>query len=159
MCLHVAGFGWLFIEAKFGSPTGAARSDEYFRLWRERYRESCKDIFIWDALDEAEAADVPEQLLRNAAYAHYLADEDERAVVVALVREGDRTPIEARFRRFCTDTVEFRRATWESIYRVLADASKFSALRAYFENKTLNLRPAFRLNGEPNRSIRAATSA
>ncbi len=141
------------MEAKFGSPTGTPRSDAYFDLWRARYRESCRDLFLWPALDEATGAEVPEQLLRNAAFARHLARDGERALVVALVREADATPIEERFRRFCAaGAIDFRRATWESIYRLLPeDAPVLETLRSYFENKTLSLRPAFRLDGEPSR--------
>ena len=148
ICLHVPEWGWLFVEAKFGSPTGAARSDAYLRQWSARYRVTCGDLFVWRALDQAKAADVPEQLLRNAAFARHLAQGGERAIVVALVREADATPVEERFRRFCAvDSVDFRRATWESIYRLLPqDAPALSKLRAYLENKTRNLRQAFRLN-------------
>jgi hypothetical protein len=148
ICLYLPGWGWLFVEAKFGSPTGVARSEPYLEVWRTRYRKSCADLFIWSALNEAAATDVPEQLLRNAAFARYLAREGEHAVVVALVREAETSAIEERFRRFCaTNTVEFRQGTWESIYRLLpADEPELKTLRAYLKNKTLNLRPAFRLD-------------
>jgi hypothetical protein len=138
------------VEAKFGSPTGAARSDAYLKLWRERYRQSCADLFVWHELDEARATEVPEQLLRNAAFARQLAGDRKHAAVVALVREADATAIDRLFRRFCAaDAVEFHRAIWESIYRLLPrDAPELARLRTYFENKTLNLRAAFRLTPE-----------
>lgn len=119
-------------------------------LWRERYRASCSELFDWSELDGAAPGDVPEQLLRNAAFACELAGEGERAVVVALVLEADRTPIEKRFRRFCpAGAVELRRKTWESIYRLLPEEEdSLATLRRYLENKTLNLRPSFELNAQ-----------
>jgi hypothetical protein len=85
--LRVAGWGWIFIEAKLASPTSTfARNPRERRAWIARYAEPSSNVFELSALQTAEAQEFPEQLLRNVALANAVQAEGDQALVVALVR-------------------------------------------------------------------------
>ena len=42
-CIHVPGRAWLFVEAKFGSPTTTKKTDAARDAWLERYERTCPE--------------------------------------------------------------------------------------------------------------------
>jgi len=150
--LHVPGFGWVVIEASFGPSSDAfddpARVEEFLEL----YAAACPGLFDEERIRTTRLRDVPPLLLRTLAIAHSLRANGERAVVIALVREIDTADVERRVDRCLAGTaeVEFRRVTWESLYRALDPADPaLEVLRRYLERKSFGLRPAFALHDEP----------
>jgi hypothetical protein len=113
------GQGWVLIEAKFTSPMSTYGSAPgRVRDWTRRYAAQCPGVFNENALAAARPALFYEQLLRNVALAAKLAGDGQRAHVLALVRRGDRAPVEGRIlpllRKDCA--VIFVRAAWEGLY-------------------------------------------
>jgi len=147
-CLHIAGWGWLFIEAKFGTGTDVYDDPARVEAWLERYSAACPGVFDDEAIRAVKLREFPQQLLRNVAFAHKLKGEGEHAMVVALVRDNDPTEIERWVGRCLAATadVSFRRETWEALYRALdPDQANLEQLRLYMENKSYGLRQAFAL--------------
>ncbi len=149
VCLHVPDFGWIVIEASFGSSSDAfddpARVEEFLEL----YAAACPGLFDEERLRTTRLRDVPPLLLRTIAVASSLRAEGERAVVIALVRESDTADVERRIDRCLAETADvgFRRVTWESLYRALDPADPvLEPLRRYLEAKSFGLRPAFALH-------------
>jgi hypothetical protein len=140
--IHVAGWGWIFIEAKLSSPTSTYRGrPERLTSWRERYGRV--GPFDPAALAAAQAASFPEQLLRNVAVAHRLAA-GERVAVVALVRQIYMPVVRNWAGRFIVDRqIDTRAATWEQLYALTNRDARLADLRLYLANKSVNLRPAF----------------
>jgi hypothetical protein len=146
--LHIEGWGWVLIEAKFGSGTDVYDDPARVESWLERYSAACPGVFADEAIRAVKLREFPQQLLRTIAVAHKLKGQGERATVVALVREHDPTDIERWVGRCLAETsdVSFRRATWEGLYRALdPDRSSLEQLRLYMENKSYGLRQAFAL--------------
>lgn len=147
-CLHIPGWGWVLIEARFGSGTDVYDDPARVEAWLERYAAACPGVFDDEAIRGVKLREFPQQLLRNIALAHRLKEQGEHATVVSLVRENDPTNIEKWVGRCLAATadVDFRRATWEELYRALDphDAG-LELLRLYMENKSYGLRPAFAL--------------
>ena len=147
--LHIAGWGWVLIEARFGSGADVYDDPARVEAWLERYSTACPGLFDAEAIRGVKLREFPEQLLRNIALAHNLKAEGEHATVVSLVRENDPTTIEKWVGRCLAATadVRFRRATWEGLYRALdPDHAGLEHLRRYMENKSYGLRPAFALH-------------
>jgi hypothetical protein len=95
--------------------------------------------------------DLPHRTLQTIAFAHHLRSDGEQAVVVALVRASESPELERWVGRCLADTADdaFRRVTWESLFAALdADDGTLAPLRAYLENKSYGLRPAFALADE-----------
>jgi hypothetical protein len=147
ICMHVAEWGWLFTEAKLSSATSTYRkSPERLARWVKRYAPRDSPLFDADAIQTAAANEFfPEQLLRNVAYADAIRDPGESAVVIALVRAADSTPVESRADSCLKESaaVRVRRATWESLQTALDGAPERNALRHYMHEKTLCLQRAF----------------
>jgi len=99
-------------------------------------------------------------LLRNVLFAHHLRRPNEHAVVVALTRDGQPDPV-TMAQPFLdnTTTVALYHRTWESIYdEICLNEESLQPFRSYFEDKSLNLRPAFNLhqNAAPGWTPRGA---
>jgi len=148
--LRVAGWGWIFIEAKLSSPTSTyADKREKLKSWIERYADASPGLFASAVLQAADASRFPEQLLRNVAVANAVRDGDERAVVVALVREQYAEAVNGWAGTYLAPDapVSTRSATWEQLYDALpATDARLATLRDYMWNKSAGLRPAFRLD-------------
>ena len=89
--------------------------------------------------------------LQTIAFAQHLKAEAEQAVVVALVRASESADLERRVSRCLADRADvgFRRVTWESLCAALdPDDDVLAPLRAYLENKSYGLRPAFALHDD-----------
>lgn len=149
--VHFPHWGWLFVEAKLSSKTTTyATKPERVDEWRCRYARRCPATFDEKSITNTRGARFPEQLLRNIAFASQIPTAGERAMVVALVRELDQTPIENWVKPCLTKdcAVQFRRLTWEGLYRSFPPGQRGSDLiRRYLMNKTVNLRAAFNFNG------------
>jgi hypothetical protein len=148
VCLHVPDWGWIFIEAKFDFGIKTAASDEKLRAWCNLYPSHARSLFDIDRLAAAKPREFPEQLLRNMIFAELIRG-GENAHVVALGRKKDQTPIatwvEACLAESCAVATSVM--TWEQIYHALPPADeRVAPLRAYLENKSHSLRPAFDLN-------------
>jgi Restriction Endonuclease associating with ARP len=142
--LHVRGWGWIFIEAKLSSPTHVYRLDRR-EEWIGRYSTPCPNLFDEETIRSRALSTFPEQLLRNVAFAHCLAKAGDKATVVALVRERDRTAIEewAGGCMMSDAPVRVVRRSWESLHAALPADAKVGRLRNYLEDKSVNLRRAF----------------
>ena len=148
-CLHLPEWGWLLIEAGFGSGTDVYDDPARVEAWLELYAAACPGVFDDEAIRGVKLREFPQRLLRNVALAHRLKDAGENAVVISLVRENDPITIEKWVGRCLAVTadVRFRRATWEELYRALdPDDAALERLRLYLENKSYGLRPAFALH-------------
>jgi hypothetical protein len=147
--LRLPGWGWVFVEAKFGSPVTTARKAEKMEAWLRRYADRASGLIDLDGI-----ADVglppnkfPEQLLRNAVFASWVARRTgEEAHVVLLAREREMTPVEEWFDRCVAEDagVTLSRLSWEEIYQALSDHEALGMLRAYLEGKSYGLRRAFK---------------
>jgi hypothetical protein len=147
-CLHIAGWGWVLIEARFGSGIDVYDDPARVEAWLEHYATRCPGVFDDEAIRGVKLREFPQQLLRTIAFAHNLKDQGEHATVVSLVRENDSGRIEKWVGRCLSATADvgFRRATWEALYRALdPDNAGLEHLRHYMENKSYGLRPAFAL--------------
>ena len=158
VCLHVADFGWVVIEASFGPRSDAFDDAAAAEEFLAGYGRACPGLFDEERIRATRLRDVPSLLLRTIALAHMLKEEGERSIVLALVRESDTADLERRIDRCLAGSadVEFHRVTWESLYRALDPADHaLASVRDYLENKSLGLRPAFALldaNGAADRS-------
>ena len=150
-CLHLPGWGWILIAARFGGGTETLTDAAATEAWLERHSIPSPGLFDDDALRRIRVRDLPHRTLETIAFAHHLKDEGEQAVVVALVRACESTDLERQVGRCLVETadVAFRRFTWESLFAALDphDAA-LAPLRAYLENKSYGLRPAFALHEE-----------
>jgi len=145
ICLHVKGWGWIFIEAKFGGRTTICRNDDHLKQWKQRYPIYGADVFNLEEMNDAVREDLPEQLLRNVLFAHLMRSSDEKAIVIALCRECDGSRAK-KLDRFLPDNapVPIRPAYWEQIYRdITPDVPVLAPLRTYYERKSLRLGQAF----------------
>lgn len=146
-CIHLPGQAWLFIEAKFGSPTATKATDAARAAWIDYYETTCPGVFDRAAILRTPAKRFPEQLLRNVALALNVRDPGEKVIVVALVRDADKTSADVCARE-CLDwqtDADVRQATWESLYAALPARPALDLLKRYFEDKSYQLRPAFSL--------------
>jgi hypothetical protein len=149
VCLHVHGWGWIFIEAKFGFGIKTSESAKKMKSWLALYPRYAPLLFDLEQIANVRHREFPEQLLRNMVFAHLIRAKGELAHVVALGRAKDKTPIEewvaACLASDCPVTTS--RMSWEQIYRALpADSAELAPLRSYVENKSYALRPAFSLS-------------
>jgi hypothetical protein len=142
--LRVPGWGWIFIEAKLTSPTSTYKGRPHkLATWKKRYAKS--DLFDAAALDTADPDAFPEQLLRNVAVAHAVA-EGEHIAVVALVREVYALAVAGWAAGYVAhDGIHTRSATWEQIYALTDGHDELEMLRAYLLDKSVYLRRAFAL--------------
>jgi hypothetical protein len=148
-CLHIEGWGWVLIEASFGSSTDVYDDPARVEEWLERYSHACPGVFDDEAIRGVKLREFPQRLLRDIALAHKLKSAGEHAFVVSLARENDPITIEKWVARCLAATIDvgFRRATWEALYRALdPDDRAVENLRRYMENKSYGLRPAFALH-------------
>jgi hypothetical protein len=152
--LHVPGELLVLIEAKFGSPNGTFKGkDERFGSIAE-YLDSYPGLpGQADPLDrewiEGQPAEaILEQLCRNIVFAHWLAQSDERPMVVNVVRNRDESDVSQRISQHLAKDipVQFRRATWESLARMPLMATEAAEpLRTYLGNKSNGLTNSFDL--------------
>jgi hypothetical protein len=148
-CLRVPGWGWILIDARFGGGTDTLADTAATEAWLAQYSSPAPGLFDDDALRRVRVKDLPHRTLETIAFAHHLRAEGEQAVVVALVRASESAELERWVGRCLADTadVAFRRATWESVYAALDPGDDALApLRAYLEDKSYGLRPAFALH-------------
>ena len=143
--LHVSGWGWLFIEAKFGSPLTTFRGREgRLKEWFKRYERWCDGVLDVTALRALEAKRFPEQLLRNLVIAAQVKAHGERAMVVYLTRGQALEEHEEIFNAlFDSSPVGFATLSWERIYELARTDQRLNGLGRYFEEKSLALRRAF----------------
>lgn len=95
--LRIPGWGWVFVEAKFGSPVTTSRDSGRMEAWLRRYADKAPHLINLDKIADLElpAERFPEQLLRNAVFADWIAARtDEEAHVVLLARKRELTPVE-----------------------------------------------------------------
>ena len=153
-CLHLPGWGWMLIAARFGGGTETLPDAAATEAWLEHYSASAPGLFDDEALRRVRVKDLPHRTLETIAFAHQLratGDPAEQAVVVALVRASESTDLERQVGRCLAETADvgFRRFTWESLYATLdPDDDAVAPLRAYLETKSYGLRPAFGLPDE-----------
>ena len=150
-CLRVPGWGWILIEVKFGGGADTLADAAATEAWIAQYSSLAPDLFDEEALRRVRVKDLPHRTLQTIAFAHHLKAEAEQAVVVALVRASASADLERWVSRCLADTADvgFRRVTWESLYAALdPDDDVLAPLRAYLENKSYGLRPAFSLHEE-----------
>jgi len=149
--LHIPGWGWILIDVKFGGGSDLLDDPAGVEAWLARFAIPCPGLFDVEAIRNARPRDFPHELLATIALAHRLRAEEEQAVVVALARESELVGVEKWVGRCLAESadVAFRRVTWESLYRALDPTDpKLEPLRAYLENKSYGLRPAFALQEE-----------
>jgi hypothetical protein len=142
--LRVQGWGWVFIEAKLASPTATLKNKpEKLKDWAKTY--GATGAFDIAAVEAANPAIFPEQLLRNVAVAHRVAGR-ERAAVVALVRDVYASSVEAWADDYLADDSIFTgSATWEQVFGLTETREELALLHEYMADKSVNLRPAFKL--------------
>ena len=148
--LRFDDWGWVLIEAKFGSPmTTYARSPQRVSAWVERYADRAPDLLDATKLLEIEGADFPEQALRSVVFAATLAAREGAAChVVALVRERDWLKAEGLVRPCLTTKggESFSVRSWEQLAATLPrDDATLAPLRAYLGRKSFSLRRALDL--------------
>lgn len=151
VCMHVAGFGWVVIEARFGPSSDAFDDAASVEEFLAGYGPACPGLFDEERIRTTRLRDVPPVLLHTLAIARSLRAAGERAIVIALVRESDTADLERRIDRCLAATADvmFHRVTWESLYRALDPADlALVSLRDYLESKSYGLRPAFALHDE-----------
>jgi hypothetical protein len=142
--LRVAGWGWIFIEAKLASPTSTLKNKpEKLKAWASVYGGA--GPFDFAAIEAAEPASFPEQLLRNVAVAQRVAGR-ERAAVVALVRDVYVDSVEKWPASYlANDSIYTGAATWEQLFTLTEKREALADLGEYMADKSVNLRPAFKL--------------
>jgi hypothetical protein len=148
-CLHLPGWGWILIDARFGGGTVTLADAAATEAWLERYSSPSPGLFDDDALRRVRVKDLPHRTLETIAFAHHLRAGGEQALVVALVRSSESAELERRVGRCLAETadVAFRRFTWEALYAALdPDDEALAPLRRYLESKSFGLRPAFALH-------------
>jgi hypothetical protein len=152
--LRVPGQAIALIEAKFGSPNSslAGKKGRFGSvtefLKRYRCKEGAADPLNRKWISGQQDERVLEQLCRNAIFARWLASEREQPFVINLVKRAARND-EQLFRQHLSENgVQFHVRAWEDICVLSAvQREQASTLRRYLENKTLNLLPAFDLQG------------
>jgi hypothetical protein len=147
VCLHLRGWGWIFIEAKFDFGIKTAANAKKLKAWCDLYPSHAPSLFDRERLATAVPRKFPEQLLRNMVFADLIRG-GENAHVVALGRERDRTPIAAWVAACLADgcAVSTSVVSWEQVYRaLLPTGTEVARLRDYLEAKSHSLRPAFNL--------------
>jgi hypothetical protein len=148
--LRVPGRAIVLVEAKFGSANSTLAKKQDSRgpvhQFLERYccRQGLPDPLNREWIRAQQAGAVLGQLCRNVIFAHWLAEDNEKAFVVSLVREKEEQQVVQQFRPHLSgSTVGFRRVTWEQVANLVPQQSDAKSLREYLANKTLNLRKAF----------------
>lgn len=149
--LHLPDWGWLFIEAKFGSenPTYAGKPERVAE-WTGRYSDSCPGLFDEQALHSADAKTFPQQILRNIAVASKVRGPGDKARVVSLVPRKKQTDIEQTVKGYleADAPVDFEQASWEGLYEALPDDEGLAPLRRYMEEKSAGLGRAFDISAD-----------
>lgn len=141
---RIPSWGWIFIEAKLGSPTSTYKGrPDKLEGWKKRYAKA--DVFNAAALTAADPETFPEQLLRNVAVAHAVAA-GEHVAVVALVRKTYVKAVTNWANDYVADeSVITRTATWEQLHALTEGQQELSVLRGYLADKSVNLRRAFEI--------------
>ncbi len=149
IALHVPGWGDILIEAKVGSGMSRRKNESALEAFASHYAKAAPCLLDREKILAVGYRRVPEQLLRNLAYACKLAERaGTRGHVAALVRDGEAEDIEERVAACLVNPnnpcVTFSRFSWESIYAGL-DRSKANVapLVTFFEDKSLYMSPAF----------------
>lgn len=146
--LRIPGWGWIFIEAKLSSPTSTyAGNPAKITVWRNTYATRFTGLFDPAGLAAADPKTFPEQLLRNVAVAHAVAN-GQNAVVIALVRRQYAPAVEGWGNPYLAPDapVATGATTWEELYAALpTDDARLSTLRGYLEHKSVGLRRALDL--------------
>lgn len=148
--LRVPGQAIVLIEAKFGSPNGtmAGKRGRFGSVTKFLDRYTCEDGAI-DPLNrkwifEQQDEGILEQLCRNAIFAQRLASGCEKPFVINLVRRAAQNDEQLFRQHLSGNAVHFHVRTWEDLYRLpVIQTEPALLLCRYFENKTLNLWPAF----------------
>jgi len=150
--LRVPGQAIVLIEAKFGSPNGtmAGKKGRFGSVTEFLNRYKPKDVAAdplnrsW--ISEQQDEKILEQLCRNAIFAQWLASQCDQPFVINLVRRKAQNDQELFRQHLSGDEVQFHVRNWEDLYGLpVIQGERASVLRTYFENKTLNLAPAFDL--------------
>ena len=71
-CLHVPGWGWMLIDARFGGGTDTLADAAATEAWLEQYSASAPGLFDDDALRRVRVKDLPHRTLETIAFAHQL---------------------------------------------------------------------------------------
>jgi hypothetical protein len=148
-CLRVPAWGWILIDPRFGGGTETLADTAAAEAWIAEHSPSAPGLFDDDAIRRVRVKDIPHRALETVGFAHGLKADGEQAIVVALVRSSESADLERRVGRCLADSADvgFRRATWESLYAALDPADPgLAPLRAYLEDKSYGLRPAFALH-------------
>lgn len=143
--LRDSALGWVFIEAKLGSPTSTYRGREHkLAAWMDRYPAAAPEAFSASGLAGADPGSFPEQILRNAAIAAGVS-RGEQAHVVGLLRRSYAPRLEEMVNPFLNPVgpVTFSRATWEDLVEELCDCPELADLRSYMVDKSYRLERAF----------------
>lgn len=149
VCMYVQDWGWIFIEAKFAFGIKTPETDAKFEKWVKLYPTHAPALFDRDRISCVRRQEFPEQLLRNIVFAHLICRSTDRAQVVSLGRQRDKTPvIEWVNRCLVRDcSVNVISLNWEQIYSSLpAELDSLKPVRNYFEGKSYSLRRAFNIS-------------
>jgi hypothetical protein len=143
----------VLIEAKFGSPNSrlAGKKKRFGSVWeflgRYRCRQGAADPLNRKWISEQKDEQILEQLCRNAIFAHWLASENETAILINLVRRASRNDEQVFREHLSKRAVVFHVRVWEDLFGLPAiQREEASVLRDYLKNKTLNLARAFDLD-------------
>jgi len=152
--LHVPGRLLVIVEAKFGSANSTLdKKDAYESAedFLDRYgaRQRGDDPLNRDWILAQPSERVLEQLCRMAVFASHLRAEGEEVVVVNLLRrkEAKATPPAFDQHLRSDGPVRFALRTWEEL-AALTEGPEAAPMRAYMQDKTYRLRPAFDLPTE-----------
>ncbi len=155
--LWLPGEYLIHIEAKFTSGNG---------IYQRGPRRSVQDLtfdellnIYWDEStrilnrsNALEAGRVHYQLWRNTLFAEWMAERDDpttRAYHINLVRAGSEEAAAVEFQQLIQPAFadRFHQITWEQIYNFASQRrDELNHLCTYFEQKTEQLKPAFRIN-------------
>ena len=69
-CLHVPGWGWILIDARFGGGTDTLADAAATEAWLARYSAPAPGLFDDDALRRVRVKDLPHRTLQTIAFAH-----------------------------------------------------------------------------------------
>jgi hypothetical protein len=140
--LRVPGWGWISSRRSLQARRRRSRTSQ--RSSRPgRRTTAARERSTIAAVEAANPASIPEQVLRNVAVAHRVAGR-ERAAVLALVRDGYAKSVEARAGAYLVDDSIFTgAATWEQLFGLTKQRDGLARLREYMVDKSVNLRPAF----------------
>jgi hypothetical protein len=147
-CLHIPGFGWVFIEAKLTSATSTyEKRKQRLPAWVEHYGHGAPDVFRVDEIPGRDAARFPEQILRNVAVAAHLGrTSGEQWRVVGLFKDGAAGDVVNDVRACLTPAhaESFTTFTWEGLHALAAGSGEPGlAVRRYLERKSTGLLAAF----------------